>query len=49
MVLSGEKIPPVENSIELSMAPKGVELLEIWIDVELPKKRSKQSLAYMEE
>ncbi len=49
MVLSGENIPPVENSIELSMAPKGVELLEIWIDVELPKKRSKQSLAYMEE
>ena len=47
--LSKEDIILVENSFEISLAPKNVELLEIWADEDLPKKKSEQSIAYMEE
>lgn len=49
MTLSGENIQPVENSFEISLAPKNIELLEIWTEEKMPKRESEQSIAYMEE
>ena len=47
--LSGGNINIVENSFEIILAPKNIELLEIWTEEKLPKKKSEQSIAYMEE